>query len=197
MAPGPLLGTVVHAVAGEDGKGLGGCSDDQLIGMLSAAQRLASRNAWTLMAAMAEFAARRSGSRPGDEFAADELAMELHLTPLSAREQMGYATAVSTRLPESFAALGAGRIHPVHLRIIEDETRFLSDADAARADAVLAQTAPGTTFGEVRHAAQADPQARPRRRPQAQGGRPRPGPRPPVPGAVRQRRDGGPRAALR
>ena len=62
MAPGPLLATVVHAVTGEDGSGLGGCSDDQLVGIISAGQRMASRAAWTSMAAMAEFAARRRAS---------------------------------------------------------------------------------------------------------------------------------------
>jgi len=35
MAPGPLLATIVDAVTGEDAKGLAGCSDDQLMGMLS------------------------------------------------------------------------------------------------------------------------------------------------------------------
>src|SRR5215470_3696466 len=33
MAPGPLLGNVVHTVTGEDGRGLAGCSDDQLVGI--------------------------------------------------------------------------------------------------------------------------------------------------------------------
>ena len=58
MTPGPLLATVVHVVTGEDGSGLGGCSDDQLMGIISAARRMESRNAWTLLAATAEFAAR-------------------------------------------------------------------------------------------------------------------------------------------
>jgi hypothetical protein len=40
------------------------------------------------MAAMTEFAARHSGARPEDAFAADEVACELHLTPLSAAEQI-------------------------------------------------------------------------------------------------------------
>ena len=53
MAPGPLLATVVHAVTGEDGDGLAGCSDDQLMGIISAAQRMDSRAAWTSLAAMA------------------------------------------------------------------------------------------------------------------------------------------------
>ncbi len=43
MAPGPLLATVVHTVTGQDGAGLAGCSDDQLIGIISAARRMESR----------------------------------------------------------------------------------------------------------------------------------------------------------
>src|SRR3984885_2368655 len=37
MAPGPLLATVVEAVTGQDGAGLAGCSDDQLLGIISGA----------------------------------------------------------------------------------------------------------------------------------------------------------------
>ena len=47
----------------------------------------------------------------------DELGFQLHLTWLSAAEQMRYAAAVARRLPGMFALLGAGLIHPVHLRI--------------------------------------------------------------------------------
>ncbi len=164
MAPGPLLAAVVHAVAGQDGGGLAGCSDDQLMGIISAARRMESRTAWTLLAATAEFAARHHGTRPDDAFAADELADELHLTALSAAEQMHYASTVATRLPRTFAALAAGRIHPVHVRIIEDETSVLTDEQAAKADAVLAEAAPGLTFGKLRSAAhklvlQLDPEA--------------------------------------
>ena len=153
MAPGPLLATVVDTVTGPDGKGLAGCSDDQLMGIISAARRMAARAEWTSMAAIAEYAARHTGSRPADAFAADELAFELHLTPLSAAAQMDYASTVAARLPQTFAALGAGQIHPVHVRIIQDETSVLSPGDAARADEMLARQAPGMTFGELRHAA--------------------------------------------
>ena len=174
MTPGPLLATIVHTVTGADGAGLAGCSDDQLMGIISAARRMTARAEWTQLAAIAEFARRRDGSRPADEFAADELAFELHLTQLSAAGQMNYSSTVITRLPKTFAALGAGRIHPVHLRIIEDETRFLSDQDAAAADAVLAELAPGMTFGEVRRAARKlvlklDPEAARKRKEAARG----------------------------
>ena len=197
MAPGPLLATVVHTVAGEDGSGLAGCSDDQLMGIISAARRQQSRDEWTVMAAIGEFA-RRAGTGVEGEFAADELAAELHMSQQSAAGQMDFATEVARRLPQIFAALGAGQIHPVHLRIIEEATRFLSDADAAKADAFLAARGPRH---DVRGAALRRPQAGPetgsRHRPQAEGSRPTGGPRPPVPGRVRQRRDGRPRAALR
>ena len=152
MAPGPLLATVVHTVTGEDGSGLAGCSDDQLLGIISAARRIQSRSDWTVMAAIAEFA-RRAGTGVEGEFAADELAFELHMSQQSAAGQMDFATEVAKRLPATFAALAAGQIHPVHLRIIEEATRFLSDADAAKADAQLAAAAPGMTFGELRYAA--------------------------------------------
>ena len=153
MAPGPLLATVVHTVTGEDGAGLGGCSDDQLLGIISAARRMEARSAWTLLAATAEYAARHAGSRPADEFAPVELGYELHLTPQSAAGQMHYAAEVAQRLPATFAALGAGQVHPFQLRIIAEETSVLSNADAAQADTLLAGSVPGMTFGQTRAAA--------------------------------------------
>jgi len=58
MAPGPLLAMALGAVAGQDGEGLAGLSDDQLIGFLSGTRRMESRMAWARMAALAEFASR-------------------------------------------------------------------------------------------------------------------------------------------
>jgi Domain of unknown function (DUF222) len=147
MAPGALLAVIVNTVTGDDAAGLKGCSDDQLAGIISAARRLESRAAWTQMAAMAEFASRRPARRgPGGgtsaEFAADELAAELHLTPFSAAAQIEFATAVTEWLPRTFAALGAGRIHPVHIRIIDEETAILGPEDLAHADEVLAEQRP-------------------------------------------------------
>jgi hypothetical protein len=184
MEPGPLLATVVDAVTGDDAKGLADLSDDQLAGIISAAQRLESRVAWTRLAALAEFAARRPASRDkgiratgappvGPDgisvYAADEIARDLHLTWQSASGELSYAKAVTERLPRTFAALAAGRIHHVHLRIIEDETHVLSAKDAARADEILSQQAPSKTFGELRSAAhrlvlKLDPEAAQRRK---------------------------------
>jgi hypothetical protein len=181
MAPGPLLAAVMHAVAGEDGSGLAALSDDQLMGVISATRRMECRIAWTQLAAIRELATRRSADAPDgssadgsgeaavSEFAADELADELHLSWQSAAGQITYACSVARRLPRSFAAMAAGRLHPVHLRIIEDETGVLSAEDAARADELLAGMAGCKTFGQLRSAARRlvlklDPDAARRRR---------------------------------
>jgi Domain of unknown function (DUF222) len=179
MEPGPLLATVVDAVTGDDAKGLAGLSDDQLTGIISATQRLESRVTWTRLAALAEYAARRPASRDkgiratgapnGPEGISVFAARELHSTWQSTAEQMAYARAATERLPRTFATLAAGRIHPVHLRIIEDETHVLSVEDAASADEALAEAAPGPTFGKLRYVAhrlvlKLDPEAARRRK---------------------------------
>ncbi len=163
--PGPLLAAAVHAITGQDGQGLAALSDDQLIGVIGAARRMEARTAWTQLAAVREFAARRPATRDrgqqagGSEsaafsiFAADELSFAFRLTRQSAHDQIVYACLVAERLPQTFTALAAGRIHPIHVRIIEDVTRVLAAADAARADVILAESAQSKTFGELRAAA--------------------------------------------
>jgi Domain of unknown function (DUF222) len=149
MAPGPLLATVLDAVAGEDGAGLAGMADDQLIGFLSGARRMASRLEWARMAALAEFA-----SRPRrDDFAADEVAAAFRLAWLSAAGEIQYSQLVAKRLPVTFALLAAGKLDPAHVRIIEDVTSILSDEDAADADARLAEVAQSRTYAGLRRAA--------------------------------------------
>jgi hypothetical protein len=149
MAPGPLLAMVLGAVAGENGEGLAGLSDDQLIGFLAGTRRMESRLAWAKMAALAEFASRPRRT----DFAADEIAAAFHLTWLSAAGEIEYARTVARRLPVTFAALAAGKLDPVHVRIIEDVTSILSDEDAAIADEILAAAAQAKTYGELRRAA--------------------------------------------
>jgi hypothetical protein len=161
MAPGPLLATVLEAITGQDGSGLAALADDQLMGVLSGIRRIEARAAWGQLAVLAEVARRRpaaggpmdTGRYGFSDFAADEVAGELRVSVQSAAGQMMYAVAVEDRLPRSFAALAAGKIHAVHLRIIDDETRVLSPELAAVADEVLAEKAQSKTFGELRYAA--------------------------------------------
>jgi hypothetical protein len=140
---------VLDTVAGPDGAGLAALSDDQLVGFLSGARRMESRLAWAKMAALAEFA-----SRPRrQDFAADEIAAAFRLTWLSAAGEIAYAQAVARRLPVTFAALAAGKLDAVHVKIIEDFTSVLSDEDAAIADEFLAGAAQAKTYAELRRAA--------------------------------------------
>jgi Domain of unknown function (DUF222) len=169
MPPDPLLATIIDTVTGEDRRGLAGLSDDQLIGVIAAVRRLESRAAWYLMAAVGEFTSRNTGQGCVEEFAADQLAHELHLTHQSAAAQMDYASTVTGRLPATYAALHAGTIHPVHVRIIEEETRILSAEDAAKADVLLAEAAGSLTFGKLRSTAhrlvlELDPESAERRK---------------------------------
>ena len=60
---------------------------------------------------------------------------------------------MTRRLPVTFAALGTGKLHPVHVKIIEEVTSVLSDEDAAIADEKLAAAAQSRTYGELRRAA--------------------------------------------
>jgi hypothetical protein len=107
MPPDPLLATIIDAVTGPDGPGAGTLSDDQLTGVIAAVRRLESRAAWYTLTAVAEFAARYGGEVAGAEFAAGQLACELHLTARSAAVQLDYAAAAAARLPRGLAALAA------------------------------------------------------------------------------------------
>ena len=157
MGPGPVLAALVHSAV-QDPAAL---DEDQLVGVIAAVRRIESRMAWASMTALRELTSRRRDARDQVEFgrtkvsatAADQVSMELRQSWQSVAAQIAYACEVAARLPETFAALAAGLIHPVHVRIIEDETRYLSDKDAARADETLAGAAKTKSYGELRYAA--------------------------------------------
>ena len=99
MRPGPVLAALTEQAAGD----LDRLTDDQVLGAMSAARRLAARAAWLELAAVAEFSRRRDaqladatarkvprGCRDG-EFPDAELGMELVTSPGAARDQMDLA----------------------------------------------------------------------------------------------------------
>jgi hypothetical protein len=88
-----------------------------------------------------------------DDFVADEVCLDLRMSWHGAADRISYACDLAGRLPVTFAALGAGLIDPVHAKIISEQTDFLSAADAAKADPVLAAAAQKKTYGELRAAA--------------------------------------------
>jgi len=172
MRPGPLLAALTEQAAGN----LDRLTDNQVLGAMSAARRLAARGAWLELAAVAEFTRRREaqfedakarGVPPGcraGEFPDAELAMELVTSPQAAASTMGLAADLETRLPRTNAALAAGLIDEYRARLIWRPTRHLSDADAARADEILAPAAPGLRYDALARKAAAvamklDPEA--------------------------------------
>ena len=157
MGPGPALAALVHAAI-QDPSTL---DEDQLVGVIAAARRIESRMAWASMTALRELTSRRRDGRDQVDCgrtrvsatAADQVSMELRQSWRSVAAQIAYACEVAARLPKTFAALAAGLIHPIHVRIIEDQTKDLSDEDAARADEILAETARSKSYGQLRSAA--------------------------------------------
>jgi Domain of unknown function (DUF222) len=172
MRPGPVLAALTEQAVGD----LGRLTDNQVIGAMSAARRLAARAAYLELTAIAEFTRRREaqladatvrkvprGCRDG-EFPDAELGMELATSQNAARDTMDLAGDLETRLPRTWAALGAGLIDEYRARLIWRPTRHLTDADAARADEILAALAPGLRYDQLARKATAlamklDPEA--------------------------------------
>ena len=157
MRPGPVLSALTEQAAGD----LGRLTDNQVLGAMSAARRLAARAEYLRLRAVAEFTRRREaqyedakargvprGCRDG-EFPDAELGMELVTSQDAARDTMDLAADLETRLPRTWAALGAGLIDEYRARLIWRPTRHLSDADAARADEILAALAPGLRYDRL------------------------------------------------
>ncbi len=151
LAPGPVLAALTEQAVCE----LAALSDDELTGALHAARRLENRAAYLQTLLVAEFGRRRAvafrdakargvppGRRPG-EFAADELSSELLVTANYADARIERDTALTSRLPRTLAGMAGGVISADRADAVADWTASLSDADAARADEILAAAAPG------------------------------------------------------
>ncbi|HLQ56951.1 MAG TPA: hypothetical protein VK162_22100 [Streptosporangiaceae bacterium] len=175
MEPGPVLAGFADDAVGD---GLGALSDDELIGVLCAARRLASWSASVELGAVSQLAARRDAhaaairdSRQADHVA-DEVAVALRLTCRAADKLLGLAAGVR-RLPAVAAALAAGRVDVPKAIVFCDELAGLNDVQAAAVADVTIGDAAGLTTGELhavlhREVLAADPEAARKRRKRAQ-----------------------------
>jgi hypothetical protein len=190
LPPGPVLaGFADDALSA----GLGRLSDDELIGVLRAARRLASWSAAVELAAVADLATRRgvgtagetatigpavahsaeaASANPAAEHIGDELAMALTLTSRAADALLDLALAMD-RLPATLAALHAGRIDRYKAGVIADEVSGLAAGHAADVERQVLAQAPGQTTGQLRAATRravlaADPAAARERRQRAE-----------------------------
>ena len=157
LPPGPVLAALTaKAVAS-----VGALTDDELVGVLQAARRMANLADYQQTVAIGEFARRRQaefeaakatgvpvGCRSG-EFPGEELAMELVTTRGDAGARIDAAVDLTTRLPRTLAAMAAGAIDLARASTIAFHTRAMTDADAARADEALAAAAPDRRLDQL------------------------------------------------
>jgi hypothetical protein len=181
-APSGALAGLADAAVG-DGR-LAVLSDDELVGVLRACQRVESWASANLLATIAELARRRPAERaapapPGEfpeqisEFVSDEVAAALTLTGRAASDRTDLSLELATRLPGTFRAHYAGLIDYPRVRLVAEATRILSDKQARQVEAHILSKATKQTTGQLRAALAravlaADPQAAARRREEAQ-----------------------------
>jgi Domain of unknown function (DUF222) len=151
LRPGPVLAALTGQTAADPAS----LTDDELIGALRAARRLANHAEYQQTVVIAEYARRRqaqfeaavaagkpAGCRAG-EFPGEELAMELVETAVYTSARIDTAVELTARLPRTLAGLADGSIDLTRAMTIASRTRSLTDADAAYTDEVLAAAAPG------------------------------------------------------
>ena len=149
LPPGPALA----ALAGGAVADLGQLDEGQLLGVGSAARRLAAHAGYLELMAVAEFSRRceaqleaskargdRVRSRDG-EYPAEELGFEMNATAYSAGILIDMARNIAGRLPRTLAGMAAGLIDRDRARVISNATLHLPDEKAAAADQVLAEAA--------------------------------------------------------
>ena len=174
LAPDPVLATLVDLVQRD---GLDKLDDDQLTGVLQAANRLSAWSASVRVAAVSGLAARReqSGRESGDwrpfDHVDDEVAVALTLTRRGAARLLDLALALD-RLPLTRAALAAGLIDERRAEVIAEEVAELDDEHAAAVEKLIIGRAPKLTSGQLRALVRravlsADPKAARRRKEKA------------------------------
>src|SRR5215203_2136566 len=157
--PGPLLAALVAEVD------LSSCSDDVVVGVAAAAARLAAWSASVearATAVLVERAGRWRGvtpcgqpvaghTVPAERVAAAELSCALGVSERSAQNRVALALDLR-RLPETAAALAAGRQSLPTVRMVVDTLRPLGDEAAARVEAAVLPRYAGRCYSDVSRA---------------------------------------------
>src|SRR5271154_1562822 len=113
MAPGPVLAGLVAKVTGTDGAVLTALTDEEVLGVLGAVQRLAGLAAWGELVTLAEFTRRRPAALAGSAGArggAEEGAWKPSESWVRMLAQAALGATAAARLPQTLAGLGQGLI---------------------------------------------------------------------------------------
>lgn len=138
-------GRLADILAGTD---LSAHSDDGVLSMIAATERALSWLQAVQLRAFAEFDRRRQC----DEFAGEEVAAVLTLSPRTGINRLDWAIEVSQRLPRALAAMEAGNISYAQLRVMTEETLHLQLADIPAVEERVLAGVDGKTPGQVRRA---------------------------------------------
>ena len=178
LTPGPVLAGWLNEASPD------GLDDAALVNSVTGWRKVTSWAQAQELAAIAELGRRRGVTCEAPpkrtrteelaaDFAPNEVALALTLTPCAADYWMSLAVSVATRLPRTLAALRSGRIDLGRARLIDQFTTQL-DADLARKveDRVLGKAEEQTT-GQLRASLQravisVNPEAADRRRKEAE-----------------------------
>ena len=183
IVPSGLLALAADEVSGPERR-CQGANGDELTGLLRAWTAVESWAAGAKLAVIAEMIRRDGGPRPGgvrhgdlpDEWSPPlrhDLALALACSVQSAEAALWLAWELQARLPHIGALLDAGILTLPKARAIAETFKYLTDADAASAEALIVDQLAGKTYTQVlRLAEQAaltvDPGLAERRREQSQ-----------------------------
>ncbi len=150
VPPGGWLADVIAAQPFEQ------LNDDSVLSAAVALEKVASWVTALQAQAISTFADRRRNSDADpeltDEFAADELATALTLSPRTAAKRLEWATELTDRLAKTHAALTTGQVTYAKARVIAEETAHVSEAVTTQVEERVLPDAPDKTPGELRRA---------------------------------------------
>jgi hypothetical protein len=150
---GPVLAMAVTQAAEGNLSGLG---DNELLGAIAAAERVAGHAAWAANTLAAEYSRRnmewdsKLGEEVIKEFGADDYAQEIRLSPMAAKANLNRSVTLG-RMPESMRLARDGALDGYRQRIIAEETGLLDPALLGKADELIAKDAAGRTPGSLRN----------------------------------------------
>lgn len=99
---------------------------------------------------LARFSALRTDPKSGVDYASDEVAAALTLTPLAAARKVGNAVAMTEWLPDTLRALDSGELDMQKAAAIVEHTRVLPPDKTAEVEAAVLKFAPGRTVRQIR-----------------------------------------------
>jgi hypothetical protein len=154
IAPGgSVVMSHIEKAASDDGR-FTGVSDDELLGIIAAADRCEAAGSALKHAAVAALIRRRPGKVPGSwaEFTDQELASVLAESRHAAEAMLDLADDLDIKLPGTRALFRAGLISRYQAQIIAAACRPLDPAEARAAEAMVLDRAPALTPGGLRSA---------------------------------------------